>query len=58
MIRIVTFTTLYPNAAQPAERPSLAAVAATRRYAENFSWDETTQGQIRLFEAVLACPPS
>lgn len=27
---------------------------ATRRYAENFSWDATTRGQIRLFETILA----
>lgn len=27
---------------------------ATRRYAENFSWEDTTQGQIRLFEHVIA----
>lgn len=27
--------------------------AATRRYAEGFSWDETTAGQIRLFERIL-----
>lgn len=26
---------------------------ATRRYAENFSWEDTTQGQIRLFEQVI-----
>ena len=28
--------------------------AATRRYAERFSWDETTEGQIKLFSEVLA----
>jgi glycosyltransferase involved in cell wall biosynthesis len=28
--------------------------AATRRYAEGFSWDATTAGQIRLFTEVLA----
>ena len=28
--------------------------AATRRYAERFSWDDTTEGQIRLFGEVLA----
>lgn len=28
--------------------------AATRRYAERFSWDDTTEGQIDLFESVLA----
>lgn len=27
---------------------------ATRRYAEQFSWDATTQGQIRLFADILA----
>lgn len=27
---------------------------ATRRYAEGFSWDETTQGQLKLFNDVLA----
>jgi len=26
---------------------------ATRRYAESFGWDETTEGQLRLFRAVL-----
>jgi len=28
--------------------------AATRRYAEHFSWDETTHGQLQLFGRVLA----
>ena len=28
--------------------------AATRRYAEGFSWDDTTAGQLRLFGEVLA----
>ena len=28
--------------------------AATRRYAERFSWDDTTEGQLRLFGEVLA----
>ncbi len=28
--------------------------AATRAYAERFSWDETTQGQVALFSAILA----
>lgn len=37
---------------------SLPDRAATRRYAESFSWDETTRGQIRLFEAILAGSPS
>ncbi|QNA90818.1 glycosyltransferase family 4 protein [Massilia sp. Dwa41.01b] len=27
---------------------------ATRRYAERFSWDDTTEGQLRLFDEVLA----
>ena len=27
--------------------------AATRRYAERFSWDQTTQGQIDLFRTIL-----
>lgn len=27
--------------------------AATRRYAENFSWEATTQGQLSLFEQIL-----
>ncbi len=26
---------------------------ATRRYAERFSWDDTTDGQLRLFETIL-----
>ena len=34
--------------AQPIDR------AATRRYAEGFSWDQTTQGQIDLFRAIVA----
>ncbi|MEI7712427.1 MAG: glycosyltransferase family 4 protein [Rhodospirillales bacterium] len=32
----------------------LPARAATRAYAEPFSWDETTQGQLRLFRRVIA----
>ena len=27
---------------------------ATRRYAEHFNWDETTQGQLRVFQSALA----
>jgi teichuronic acid biosynthesis glycosyltransferase TuaC len=27
--------------------------AATRRYAEKFGWDETTEGQIKLFSEIL-----
>jgi len=30
--------------------------AATRTYAEKFGWDETTQGQLALFEEILARP--
>jgi teichuronic acid biosynthesis glycosyltransferase TuaC len=29
--------------------------AATRRYAEQFSWEETTRGQIEVFNAVTRC---
>ena len=35
-------------------RSALPAHAATRKYAEGFSWDDTTAGQLRLFEHVLA----
>jgi glycosyltransferase involved in cell wall biosynthesis len=31
---------------------------ATRRYAEGFSWDATTAGQLELFREVLALPPA
>ncbi len=34
-------------------RASYPEHAATRRYAENFSWDDTTQGQLDLFTRVL-----
>jgi len=27
--------------------------AATRRYAEQFSWDATTAGQLQLFDSIL-----
>jgi hypothetical protein len=27
---------------------------ATRRYAERFSWEDTTQGQLKLFRNILA----
>jgi glycosyltransferase involved in cell wall biosynthesis len=27
--------------------------AATRRYAEGFSWDDTTAGQIRVFQQAM-----
>ncbi|HLI21740.1 MAG TPA: glycosyltransferase family 4 protein [Stellaceae bacterium] len=33
---------------------ALPARDATRRFAERYSWDETTAGQVRLFEEVLA----
>jgi len=29
---------------------------ATRRYAEGFSWDATTEGQLRLFSRILSAP--
>jgi teichuronic acid biosynthesis glycosyltransferase TuaC len=29
---------------------------ATRRYAERFSWDETTRGQLRLFRSIVGAP--
>jgi len=32
----------------------LPARAATRRFAEAYGWDETTKGQIRLFDEVMA----
>ncbi len=32
---------------------ALPARAATRRYAEEFSWDATSQGQLRLFNEIL-----
>jgi glycosyltransferase involved in cell wall biosynthesis len=35
-------------------RANYPAHDATRRYAERFSWDPTTQGQIDLFHSVLA----
>jgi teichuronic acid biosynthesis glycosyltransferase TuaC len=38
--------------ADPPER------AATRAWAERFGWDETTQGQLRLFERLVAAPLS
>jgi teichuronic acid biosynthesis glycosyltransferase TuaC len=30
--------------------------AATRRYAENFSWDATTEGQLQLFSRIIGKP--
>jgi glycosyltransferase involved in cell wall biosynthesis len=35
-------------------RASYPQHEATRRYAEKFSWDDTTQGQIKLFQKILA----
>jgi glycosyltransferase involved in cell wall biosynthesis len=35
-------------------RAQYPAYEATRRYAEGFSWEETTRGQLRLFEQILA----
>ena len=32
---------------------AMPARAATRQYAEGFSWDATTQGQLQLFESVV-----
>ena len=32
--------------------------ARTRAYAERFSWDQTTEGQIRLFRTILGRPPA
>jgi len=34
-------------------RENYPAHAATRRYAENFSWDATTDGQIQLFSRII-----
>jgi teichuronic acid biosynthesis glycosyltransferase TuaC len=34
-------------------REHYPAHAATRRYAENFSWDATTDGQIQLFSRII-----
>jgi glycosyltransferase involved in cell wall biosynthesis len=30
--------------------------AATRRYAEKFSWEETTRGQLEVFERAATAP--
>lgn len=49
-----------PEAFAAALQNALAAPldrAATRRYAERFSWDDTTAGQIRLFEDILSRRP-
>jgi len=32
----------------------LPAREATREYAEQFSWDDTTQGQLDLFRSIVA----
>jgi glycosyltransferase involved in cell wall biosynthesis len=45
-----------PQALATAIRELLAdppSRAATRAYAERFSWDETTRGQLRLFREVI-----
>ena len=34
--------------------PNLPDRAATRAYAEGFSWDDTTEGQLRIFNRILA----
>jgi hypothetical protein len=39
-------------AAVGALRASYPDRAATRRYAERFSWDDTTAGQLAIFEAL------
>ncbi|NKC30554.1 glycosyltransferase family 4 protein [Roseomonas sp. BU-1] len=47
-----------PEAIAVAARRLLATPpgrAATRAYAEGFSWDETTAGQLAVFRGVLAC---
>ncbi len=41
------------NAVQ-ALRERYPAFAATRQYAEKFSWNDTTEGQIHLFKKILA----
>jgi glycosyltransferase involved in cell wall biosynthesis len=35
-------------------RAALPERDATRRYAEQFSWDDTTEGQLKLFRQILA----
>ena len=71
-MRILTFTTLYPNSIQPqfgvfvenklrhlasegsVEARVIAPVRTeTRAYAERFSWDETTRGQLELFRGIV-----
>jgi len=37
---------------------SLPDRAATRRYAERFSWDETSEGQIEVFRRILTAAPA
>ena len=39
-------------------RAGMPARDATRRYAEGFSWDDTTAGQLNLFERILAARKS
>jgi glycosyltransferase involved in cell wall biosynthesis len=38
-------------------RAALPERAATRRYAEGFSWDDTTNGQLALFRGILGRSP-
>lgn len=37
-------------------RANMPQRAATRSYAERFSWDSTTEGQLTLFRRILAQP--
>lgn len=49
-----------PHAIAQAVRDLLAEPpvrAATRAYAERFNWDETTQGQVELFQRILNRSP-
>jgi glycosyltransferase involved in cell wall biosynthesis len=39
-------------------RMALPERAATRRYAEQFDWQSTTDGQIRIFQALKSRPVS
>ncbi|MDE2335243.1 MAG: glycosyltransferase [Rhodospirillales bacterium] len=52
--RVVTANTPEDFAAAIREVASTADRAATRAYAEDFSWDATSAGQMALFRAVLA----
>jgi hypothetical protein len=35
---------------------ALPSRTRTRQYAERFSWDDTTRGQLELFRRVVAVP--